>query len=421
MNRSPSIALRPPSLRLAAYTAAVILAGLAALAWATMAIPLAPPIALHAPEIVGREPTGTGLLFWVLLGLAGSLWSAPIGDHAILTLHLPFIVAALLLGGPAAGGWVAFISTIELRELREVPWYGVLANHAGGALAAVVAGLAVGVARQDATTWVSASAADLVAAVAGAAVLGGLSVAIAAGTIGLRERLTIRETLMVLGGSWRRTLLAECVVAWILAFAYQAMGWWATAVCAVLVLLVWESHDDRERVAHDQMTGLLNRHGILARLAGASDRVRRTGIASLLIMLDLDGFKHVNDTLGHAAGDEVLQVVGQRLLRSIRVTDVAARMGGDEFVLLLPDVRDEETAGRLAGRIHAALGQPIAMAEGEVRVGSSLGLVMIDGEPHASPTRLLAAADRAMYEAKRAGGGIHFSGGSPGSSGTAAA
>ena len=205
----------------------------------------------------------------------------------------------------------------------------------------------------------------------------------------------------------------------------QAVKWsWLTtqnSVSTTHVLLVWESHDDRERVAHDQMTGLLNRHGILARLAGASDRVRRTGIASLLIMLDLDGFKHVNDTLGHAAGDEVLQVVGQRLLRSIRVTDVAARMGGDEFVLLLPDVRDEETAGRLAGRIHAALGQPIAMAEGEVRVGSSLGLVMIDGEPHASPTRLLAAADRAMYEAKRAGGGIHFSGGSPGSSGTAAA
>ena len=413
MSRPPLVTLREPSRPLYVFTAATIVAGIAALAWATAAVPIAPGIGLHAPELTGTDPVGAGLVFWVCLGLTGSMRASSIDGHAVVTFHLPFIVAAALLGGPVAGGWVAFVSTIELRELREVPWYGVLANHASQALAAVLAGLAAAAALRVGLAWAVPAAAELVAAVVASAVLGAVAVAVAAVTIGLRERLTPRETLLVFSGSWRRTLLAECVVAWVLAFAYQGMGWWAPVVCVALVLLAWEAHDDRERIAHDEMTGLLNRHGLMLHLAAAVARLRRTGVGSLLVMLDLDGFKAINDTYGHPAGDEVLQVVGERLNASIRITDAAARVGGDEFLLLLPGIRDVATAEARARQIHARLAEPILVDGHVVRVGASLGLVLIDGHPFVPTLRLLAEADRAMYAAKRAGGGVRFGGFEP--------
>ncbi len=413
VSRPPVVTLRDPSRPLYVFTAATIVAGIVALAWATIGLRITPAIALRAPELTGSDPASAGLVFWVCLGLTGSFRTSSIGGHAVVTFHLPFIVAAALLGGPVAGGWVALISTIELRELREVPWYGVLANHASQALAAVLAGLAAGAAFQVGAAWTTPAATQLLAAVAASAVLGAVAVAVAAVTIGLRERLTPRETILVFSGSWRRTLLAECVVAWVLAFSYEAMGWWAPVVCVALVLLAWEAHDDRERIAHDEMTGLLNRHGLMLHLAAAIARLRRTGMGSLLIMLDLDGFKAINDTYGHAAGDEVLQIVGERLCASIRVTDAAARVGGDEFLLLLPGIRDMATAEARARQIHVRLGEPILMGGREVRVGVSLGLVLIDGHPFVPMLRLLAEADRAMYVAKQAGGGIRFGGFQP--------
>ena len=409
LSLQPLIPLVRPSRALYAFTGVSTVVGLLVLAGATLTVPLAPAIALRAPEVVGRDPTAAGLLFWTLLGLTGSLRASSLGGHAVLTFHLPFIVAAMLLGGPVAGGWVAFVSTIELREIREVPWYGVLANHATQALAAVLGGLAAIAALRLADAWVAPDAAVLVGALAGAIAFAAVVIAHAAITISMRERLTLREMMMVFDGSWRTTIAAECVVAWVLAFVYQAMGWWAPMVCVVLVLLVWDAHDSGERVAHDEMTGLLNRHGFLARLSGAVAGVRRSGVSSLLIMLDLDGFKQVNDQRGHAAGDEVLQIVGERLRASTRITDVVARVGGDEFLLLLSGVRDHATARALADRIHRCLEEPIVMADFEVRVGSSLGLVFIDGRPMVSLPRLIAEADRAMYAAKVSGGGVRFS------------
>ena len=409
LSLQPMVPLVRPSRALYAFTGLSTVVGLLVLAGATLAVPLAPAIALRAPEVVGRDPIAAGLLFWTLLGLTGSLRASSLGGHAVLTFHLPFIVAAMLLGGPVAGGWVAFVSTLELREVREVPWYGVLANHATQALAAVLAGLAAMAALGLADAWVAPDAAVLVSALVGAIVFAAVVIAHAAITVSLREGLTLREMMMVFDVSWRRTIAAECVVAWVLAFVYQAMGWWAPVVCVVLVLLVWDAHDSSERVAHDEMTGLLNRHGFLARLSAAVAGVRRSGIRSLLIMLDLDGFKQINDTYGHAVGDEVLQIVGERLRASTRITDAAARVGGDEFLLLLPGVRDHATATELADRIHQRLAEPIVLADCEVRVGSSLGLVLVDGRPFVSLPRLIAEADRAMYAAKVSGGGIRFS------------
>ena len=140
--RTPLIAVERRAVLLPAYTAATILAGVAVLVLVTLFGSIAAPIALPmAGEVLARP---AGIVLWTLFGLAGSLrvLRGPSG-HGVLTFHLPFIVAAMVLGGPIAGGWVAFLSSVERRELDgEVPWYGALANHAGFALAAVAGGLA---------------------------------------------------------------------------------------------------------------------------------------------------------------------------------------------------------------------------------------------------------------------------------------
>ena len=124
-----------------AYTAISIVAGLTALAWTTLRIPISPTLDPNMNGSALAGPSG-GLLLWIAFGMIGSLRVLPApGGHAVWTFHFPFVAAAMVLGGPTAGAWVAFISTIERRELDSVPWYGTLANHAVTALAAVLGGL----------------------------------------------------------------------------------------------------------------------------------------------------------------------------------------------------------------------------------------------------------------------------------------
>ncbi len=393
------------STALAWWTALSILGGIAVLMWATVALPVASAIAID-PSATSPLSIRAGVLFWIVLGLGGSLRPASLEGHAVLTMHLPFIVAAMLLGGPVAGGWVAFIATIELRELREVPWYGTLTNHAVHASAAVLGGLAAVGVRDVAATVVAPQAAVLGAAVAGALIVAGLTIGHAAVTVALRERLEVGEALALFGSAWQRTMVAEIVLAWMLAFAYAALGWWAALASAVLAVFVWEAHEGRERASHDEMTGLLNRHGVAVQLRRAVSRARG-GSVSLLIALDLDGFKAINDTYGHEAGDEALRVVGKRLREEIRIGDAAARIGGDEFALVLC-VPGEAAALAFAERIRAAVGKDVTVSGHEVALSASLGLVLIDECAPRSPRDLLVHADLAMYEAKRAGGGIRL-------------
>ena len=124
-----------------------IVLGLGALAGTTLTVPLLPAIdpGLDGSSLAGPEG---GLLLWIAFGLIGSLRVLPIpGSSAVWTFHFPFIAAAMVLGGPTAGAWVAFLATLERRELESQPWYGTLANHSVMALGAVVGGLSVLVVR----------------------------------------------------------------------------------------------------------------------------------------------------------------------------------------------------------------------------------------------------------------------------------
>ena len=163
---------------------------------------------------------------------------------------------------------------------------------------------------------------------------------------------------------------------------------------------------------HDQLTGLPNRFLFQDRLAQALVQSKRRKAQFALLYLDLDEFKAVNDSFGHEAGDTLLSVVGQRLLRCVRESDTVARMGGDEFTVVLSDIEGAENASHVAGLIVEALGQPIATLPGQTTtIGASIGITLYpqDGQDAAL---LLAKADRALYQAKRQGGhGFRFASG----------
>lgn len=151
---------------------------------------------------------------------------------------------------------------------------------------------------------------------------------------------------------------------------------------------------------HDPLTGLLNRAG----LRGHVDRAwtERSADAPLAILFgDLDGFKGVNDALGHDAGDEVLIHVARRLQAAVRANDIVARWGGDEFVVLCPSVGSVADATRIADRIGDALETPFRVGPGLAEIGISIGVALDDGQP--LPDLLIKDADAAAYQAKELG------------------
>jgi len=182
----------------------------------------------------------------------------------------------------------------------------------------------------------------------------------------------------------------------------------------ILLDLHHSERNNRQMAHHDLLTGLPNRALNLKLfselLAGPWPEVASVGSKLTVFCLDLDGFKAVNDRLGHAAGDAVLVAVADRLRACVRDADFVCRIGGDEFVILLPNITDAEAAAA-ARRIISQVSEPFEFAP-TARVGASIGLASAprDGT---TADELLSAADRAMYEAKRRGKGgfvIHTTG-----------
>ncbi len=158
----------------------------------------------------------------------------------------------------------------------------------------------------------------------------------------------------------------------------------------------------RHDATHDALTGLLNRQGLFLRAEHAASAARRHGRGFGFVFVDLDRFKQVNDTQGHAAGDLLLREAAARLRATTRASDTLARLGGDEFVVLVEEADGALDAVRLAERLAAALEQPFDLDGDTVVVTASVGLAWSAHGEH-DPGELLANADTAMYRAKRAG------------------
>jgi two-component system cell cycle response regulator len=154
----------------------------------------------------------------------------------------------------------------------------------------------------------------------------------------------------------------------------------------------------REQVCVDELTGIFNRRGILNMLERETNRLSHNGTPLGILLVDIDEFKHINDTYGHSAGDEVLRAIGKVLHCSIRRSDAAGRIGGDEFLVVLPGV-DEVQAHQVAERIRAGIDQ-ITFAGSTMRVSASIG-VAVSQSYGGSGRGLIDDADRSMYSRKR--------------------
>ena len=160
----------------------------------------------------------------------------------------------------------------------------------------------------------------------------------------------------------------------------------------------------RKLVHHDSLTGLANRALLYDELRRSIARGKRGGETFAVLMIDLDGFKPVNDTYGHAVGDRLLEAIAPRLQECVRISDVVARLGGDEFVVVVEGVLDQHQALAIGAKIIAILSQPLHIGAHDIQVGASVGVALWPQE--GDDTRhLRQSADRAMYLAKQAGRG----------------
>jgi diguanylate cyclase (GGDEF)-like protein/PAS domain S-box-containing protein len=153
---------------------------------------------------------------------------------------------------------------------------------------------------------------------------------------------------------------------------------------------------------HDFLTDLPNRSLFRERLEHEIKHSARTGLPLALLFIDLDLFKEVNDRLGHAAGDQMLQEVAQRISTCVRDTDTVARLGGDEFTVILTDVTRPQHIETIAAEILDKLRQPFALAAGEAAISCSIGITVFPGDA-TSPDEMVRNADEAMYASKNAG------------------
>ena len=158
----------------------------------------------------------------------------------------------------------------------------------------------------------------------------------------------------------------------------------------------------RYRANFDSLTELPNRTLMLDRLSQAIKKARRDETGVLLMFLDLDHFKAVNDSMGHLAGDLLLRQAAKRISSCLRDTDTAARIGGDEFSIILPDANQRTTAENIAGKLLKALSEPFELDSQKASISASIGITVFPHDGEESET-LLKNADHAMYAAKRMG------------------
>jgi diguanylate cyclase (GGDEF)-like protein len=391
-----------------AYTGATIAIAAALLAWTSTT---APPLASIDPHLgdgtILAGPTG-GLLLWLGYGLLGSLRVLRAPGGTLMTFHMPFIGAAMVLGGPTAGAWVALLSTIERRELESQPWYGILFNHAALVLGAILGGITTQATAALLGPGTGATTA-LIAALAGTAVLALVSIGLGVGTVVLREDDGSPGAFVenLVGQIGRITLLESALVI-VLAAVYVSLGWWAPLLVGAFVILVW---DNDPAPPPDPQTSLLTQAGFERRLDAGLGRMRRGLIpGATLLSIDLDGFREINDRYGPAVGDAVLAEVGARLLaQARRPDDAAGRLGGDELSLFWPGLVDEDTAMRRCCEVADAISRPIATAAGAVSVEVSIGVLVSrswGGVPSADT--MLRHAEQAMEIAKRTGSRCHW-------------
>ena len=211
------------------------------------------------------------------------------------------------------------------------------------------------------------------------------------------------------GEIWNRRKDGEVFLEWLTINRIPAADGIAASYVSVFNDITEQRRKDeriRHLAFHDALTGLPNRSLMQDRLQHAIERAQREGTRLSVTFLDLDRFKAINDTLGHDVGDQLLQEVAARIKTRLRSSDTVARMGGDEFVVLMENLRDPEYCAGVADEIIAEISRPLNIHGHAIEIGASLGVAFYpeDGD---DATTLMKHADTAMYVAKADGKGIY--------------
>jgi diguanylate cyclase (GGDEF)-like protein len=386
---------------LALRVGAIVIAGIVLLGAVTLLQAADPRIGAPWSSADGGYAPLLGVLFWGALTLFASGVSAELPEGTRLVWVLAPMVSVMSLGGPLVAGWVAALATTEPRELRGgVPWYGVLNNHAAFVISALLGAATIGLGRSLlGGMGPGVPLDDLLATLAGGLVFECSNLALTMATVRTGRWRTVLAAL--LSRSYVSAEGAQVAVGWLMAQAYIDTGWWTPLVFLLPALLAWQAFDrDRLRwvAGHDVLTDLANRREFGARLADTVAEARKGSRPSVLLIVDLDGFKSINDRLGHAAGDAVLRVIAERLRGATRPEDHVARLGGDEFAVILSGV-PRNAANPLVERLRASLSAPITVDGATVAVGASIGIAGVDDRPP-DPADLVRQADLAMLKAK---------------------
>ena len=388
------------------YMATVTTAGLGVLAAALVLLPVT-----GLARLLG-EP-----LLWAVAGLAvlGELRPivTPGRSHPESgTAATTFCFAALLYWGFPVAGMLRTITILVVALVRRQAMFRAAFNAAQFTLSLGAAGLvlaAMGIHPRPPVPWVPAGG-QLAAVVLAALAYFAVNFVLVGVAVAFRSRAPVPAT-------FRKTLPCQAFVNLVL-LSVAPLVVVVMSHSAVLVLLfllpltaIYASTAmslQREHEAHhDELTSLPNRTLLLRQTADTLVEAARSGSRAGFLLLDLDRFKEVNDTLGHPVGDVLLRVVAHRLAHSVRPGDLVARLGGDEFAVLLPSVREGSVAREVAARLRAALAEPIRLEGMSFEIEASVGIALYPDDATVVEV-LLQRADVAMYLAKERGTGVEM-------------
>lgn len=207
------------------------------------------------------------------------------------------------------------------------------------------------------------------------------------------------------GELWNRRKNGEVFPVWQIMSAVRDAAGSIVGYASLAIDITQKKRDEEEiafRANYDSLTGLPNRNLLIERLDQALKQARREGSRVAVMFLDLDFFKEVNDTLGHAIGDRLLRLVAGRMRLCVRETDTIARLGGDEFVIVLTDISSSAPAATIAEKIIAQMNEPFDIEGNEIHIGVSIGITLFPDDGRDIDT-LFRNADLAMYRAKAIG------------------
>lgn len=363
---------------------------------------------MHHAETLLTQP-----LFWVVGGmiLVGEIWRIPTPGRAGCdgaAVSKTITVAALMYWGfPVAvllrAAAVVVIGLAQRNSAQRVAFNAAQLSLSLGAAEGVL--LMAGVRPQIGDPWVPHGAKLVILGLAGVAYFV-VNFSLVACAIALASRtppLAVVRTHLAFQALSHVLLFGTAPLVTVVMTTKSALIVALLALpLAALYFSAATSVQREHQASHDELTGLLNRKLLARRSAEALASAGSSGAKVGFLLIDLDrstGLKQVNDTLGHAVGDRLLQVVAHRLAHSVRPGDVVARLGGDEFAVLLPAVKEAAAAREVASRLRAALAEPLGLETMTFRVQASIGIAIYPDDARTFE-QLMQRADVAMYVAK---------------------